>query len=416
MPSGTVTRYMGTACVAAAIAVASTAPGGAAEWPQFRGPGGQGVSEERNLPLRWSESEGVRWKVPVPGLGWSSPVVAGGRVWLTTSTGDRTASLRLLAFDAGSGRPVLDTEVFRLPSTRLLNAKNSLASPTPIVSGDRVYVHFGAEGTAALTTDGDLVWKTRLDYDSQHGNGGSPVLYRDLLIVNCDGFDQAYVVALDVRTGKARWKTPRRRPWSQAYSTPLVVPSGDRDVLVSVGAFRTTAYDPRTGDELWRVGYDDGFSNVPRPVAGHGLVFLATGFQQPSLLAVRLGGTGDVTGTHVAWRSSRGAPLTPSPVLAGDELYFVTDTGVASCVDARTGRLLWQQRLGGNFSASPVVADGRVYFQSEEGETTVIAAGPVFRRLAVNELDGAMLASLAVSDGAIFIRTGTDLYRIGRQD
>jgi outer membrane protein assembly factor BamB len=169
-----------------------------------------------------------------------------------------------------------------------------------------------------------------------------------------------------------------------------------------------------TGAELWHVTYRDGFSNVPRPVAGHGLVFLATGFQQPSLLAVRLGGTGDVTGTHVAWQSSRGAPLTPSPVLAGEELYFVTDTGVASCVDARTGRLLWQQRLHGNFSASPVVADGRVYFQSEEGETTVLALGPAFRRLAVNALDGAMLASLAVSDGAIFIRTGTDLYRISR--
>lgn len=397
-----------------ALCVAAIVTGHAADWPQFRGPGGQGVSDERDLPLRWEESEGVRWKVPVPGLGWSSPVVAGGRVWLTTSTGDRAASLRLLAFDAASGRLVIDTEVSRLPSAQLPNAKNSFASPTPIVSGDRVYVHFGAEGTAALTTDGAVLWKARLDYDSQHGNGGSPVLYRDLLILNCDGFDQAYVVALDVRTGKPRWRTSRRRPWSQAYSTPLIVSSGDRDLLVSVGAFRATAYDPLTGAEVWRVSYDDGFSNVPRPVAGHGLVFLATGFQQPSLLAVRLGGTGDVTGTHVAWRSSRGAPLTPSPVLAGDELYFVTDTGVASCVDARTGRLLWQQRLGGNFSASPVVADGRIYFQSEEGETTVVAAGPIFRRLAVNALDGAMLASLAVSDGALFIRTGTHLYRIGR--
>lgn len=414
MPLGAETRRCRIAGAIAAICLMATAGGRAADWPQFRGPGGQGVSDERDLPVRWGESDGVRWKVPVPGLGWSSPVVAGGRVWLTTSTGDRAASLRLLAFDAASGRLVVDTEVFRLPSARLLNAKNSFASPTPIVSGDRVYVHFGAEGTAALTTEGAVIWKTRLDYDSQHGNGGSPVLYRDLLILNCDGFDQAYVVALDVHTGKPRWKTSRRRPWSQAYSTPLVVPSGDRDLLVSVGAFRTTAYEPLTGAEVWRVSYEDGFSNVPRPVAGHGLVFLATGFQQPSLLAVRLGGAGDVTATHVAWRSSRGAPLTPSPVLAGDELYFVTDTGVASCVDARTGRLLWQQRLNGNFSASPVVADGRIYFQSEEGETTVLAAGPVFRRLALNPLDGAMLASLAIADGSIFIRTGTHLYRIGR--
>ncbi|MGE0393691.1 MAG: PQQ-binding-like beta-propeller repeat protein, partial [Vicinamibacterales bacterium] len=302
MPSAPVTRRLRTASAVAALAIVLPAPAASADWPQFRGPGGQGVSDERNLPLHWSETDGVRWKVPVPGLGWSSPVVAGGRVWVTTSTGDRTASLRLLAFDAASGRPALDVEVFRLPAARLLNAKNSFASPTPIVDGDRVYVHFGAEGTAALTTGGAVLWTARLDYDSQHGNGGSPVLYRDLLIVNCDGFDQAYVVALDVRTGKPRWKTPRRRPWSQAYSTPLVVPSGDGDVLVSVGAFRTTAYDPLTGVERWRVSYDDGFSNVPRPVAGHGLVFLATGFQQPSLLAVRLGGAGDVTATHVAWR------------------------------------------------------------------------------------------------------------------
>ncbi|MDO8795768.1 MAG: PQQ-binding-like beta-propeller repeat protein, partial [Vicinamibacterales bacterium] len=367
-----------------------------------------------NLPIQWGEADGIAWKVPVAGLGWSSPVVAGGRVWLTTSSGSRDASLRLMAFDAATGRQVLDTEVFRIPNAQLLNAKNSLASPTPIVDGDRVYVHFGSEGTAAVSLRGEVLWKTALAYETQHGNGGSPVLHRDLLIVNCDGFDQAYVVALDTRTGKPRWKTSRRRPWSQAYSTPLVVRSGDRDLLISVGAFRTVAYDPLTGGEVWQVSYGDGFSNVPRPVAGHGLVYLATGFQQPSLMAVRLGGTGDVTKTHVAWTLSRGAPHTPSPVLAGDELYFVTDAGVASCVDARTGRVLWQQRMNGNFSASPVAADGRVYFQSEEGETTVIASGPAFRRLAVNALDGAMLASLAVSGGAIFIRTDTHLYRINR--
>ena len=227
----------------------------------------------------------------MPGRGWSSPVVAGGRVWLTTSVKEKGASLRALAFDVATGREAVNVEVFRLRSADLTNPKNSHASPTPIVDGDRVYVHFGAEGTAALTTSGEIVWKARFPYESQHGNGGSPVLYGDLLIFSCDGSDDAFVVALDKRTGKVRWKTSRRQPWDQAYSTPLVIRVGERDQLVSVGAYRAAAYDPRTGKEIWRVSYADGFSNVPRPVFGHGLVYIATGFQQPSLLAVRPDGT-----------------------------------------------------------------------------------------------------------------------------
>jgi outer membrane protein assembly factor BamB len=389
-------------------------PAAAEEWPQFRGPTGQGHSAERDLPVQWSESHHVVWKTRVPGLGWSSPVVAGGRVWLTTAVRDRGGSLRALAFDAETGRELLNTEVFRTRSADPLNPKNSLASPTPVVDGDRVYVHFGADGTAALTTSGEIVWKTRLPYESQHGNGGSPIVYGDLLIVSCDGSDEAFVVALDKHTGKIRWKTRRRQPWDQAYSTPLVIRVNEAEQVVSVGAYRAAAYDPQSGREIWRVSYADGFSNVPRPVYGHGLVYVATGFQQPTLLAVRPDGSGDVTRTHVAWVLRRGAPLTPSPLLVGDELYIVTDVGIASCLDARTGHTHWQQRLGGNYSASPVWADGRIYFQSEEGVTTVIAPGTVFRKLATNRLDGATLASLAVSGGSIFIRTDTHLYRIGQ--
>ena len=279
-----------------------------------------------------------------------------------------------------------------------------------------MYVHFGADGTAALTTSGEIVWKTRLPYQSQHGNGGSPVLYGDLLIVNCDGSDEAFVVALDKRTGKVRWKTARRQPWDQAYSTPLVIQVGDRDEVVSVGAYRAVAYDPQSGKEVWRVSYEDGFSNVPRPVYGHGLVYIATGFQQPSLLAVRADGAGDVTKTHVAWTLRRAAPLTPSPLLVGDELYVVNDVGIASCLDAKTGEVRWLQRLGGNYSASPIFADGRIYFLSEEGMATVIAPGREFRRLAMNPLDGATLASMAVSGGSIFIRSDSHLYRIGARN
>ncbi len=386
------------------------------DWPQFRGPSGQGHSSDAGLPLAWSESRNLVWKAPVPGRGWSSPVVAGGRVWLTTSISEKGASLRAVAFDVASGREVVNVEVVRLGNANLTNPKNSHASPTPVVEGDRVYVHFGAQGTAALTTSGEIVWKTRFPYESQHGNGGSPVLYGDLLIFSCDGSPDAFVVALDKRTGKVRWKTSRRDPADQAYSTPLVIRVADRDQLVSVGAYRATAYDPLTGKEIWRVGYPEGFSNVPRPVFGHGLVYIATGFQQPSLLAVRADGAGDVTKTHVAWTLKRGAPLTPSPLLVGDELFVVNDGGIASCLDAKTGATHWVQRLGGAFSASPVFADGRVYFLSEEGTSTVLAPGKVFNKLAESTLDGAILASMAVSERSIFIRTMTHLYRLALQN
>ena len=275
-------------------------------------------------------------------------------------------------------------------------------------------MHFGAEGTAALTTAGEIVWKEQFSYESQHGAGGSPILYGDLLILSCDGADAAFVVAIDKRTGKTRWKTSRRQPWDQAYTTPLAIRVGDRDEIVSVGAYRAAVYDPQSGKEIWRVSYGDGFSNVPRPVYGHGLVFIATGFQQPTLIAVRPDGTGDVSKTHVGWTLRRGAPLTPSPLIVGDELYLVSDAGIATCLDAATGAIHWQQRLNGTFSASPIYADERIYFLSEDGVATVIAPGREFKKLATNALDGATLASMAVSGGSIFIRSATHLYRIGK--
>jgi outer membrane protein assembly factor BamB len=322
-------------------------------------------------------------------------------------------SLRAVAFDAETGREVVNVEAARVDRPGYAHFKNGRASPTPVIAGDRVYVHFGADGTAALTTSGEIVWRARYRYDSQHGSGGTPIVYGDLLIFNCDGnYQEAYVVALDTRTGKQRWKTQRRQPADQAYTTPLVIRVGERDQLISIGAYRAYAYDPMTGKEIWRVSYDDGFSNVPRPVYGHGLVFIATGFQQPTLIAVRADGQGDVTRTHIAWTLTRGAPFTPSPLLVGDELYVVSDTGILTTVDARTGAIHYQQRLGGNYSASPVFADGRIYFQSEEGVTTVIPPGRQFGRLATNRLDGATLASMAIAGGAIFIRSDSHLYRI----
>jgi outer membrane protein assembly factor BamB len=408
------------AFVALHATVAPCQPAGQ-EWPEFRGPTGQGHSTEQGLPLEWSESRNVIWKTPVPGSGWSSPVVAGGRVWVTAAVENRSGSgaargvsLRALAFDAETGREIVNVEVFHVDRPGAINQKNGRASPTPILDGDRVYVHYGMDGTAALTTAGAIVWRTRLPYESQHGSGGSPALFRDLLIVNCDGNGgDAFVAALDTGTGKIRWKTRRRDPADQAYSTPLVIRVGDRDQVISVGAYRAEAYDPLTGREIWRVTYDDGFSNVPRPVYAHGLVYIATGFQQPSLLAVRADGSGDVTKTHVVWSLRRGAPYTPSPLAVGDDLYVVSDVGIASCLDAKTGTPRWVQRLGGTFSASPVYAGGTIYFLSEDGVTTAIAPGAPFRVLALNRLDGATLASMAIALRSMFIRSDTHLYRIG---
>ena len=385
-----------------------------AQWPQFRGPTGQGHSSARDLPVEWSEARNVRWKVPVRGRGWSSPVIGNGRIWLTTAVADRGgASLRALALDLASGRELVSVEVFRLSNGSLKNAKNSHASPTPILDGNRVYVHFGGDGTAALdASTGDVLWAKKFPYASQHGSGGSPVLHGGNLIFSGDGHDEAWVIALDTRTGDVKWKTERRKPFDQAYTTPLVISVNGRAQVVSVGAYRAAAYDPSTGREIWTVRYENGFSNVPRPIFAHGLVYITTGFFQPAVMAVRPDGTGDVTGTHIVWSTTRGAPFTPSPIAVGDEIYVINDLGVLSCLDAKTGQPRWQERIGGNYSASPIYADGRLYFLSEEGISTVIAPGATFKKLAINELDGATLASMAVADGSIFIRSLTHLYRI----
>lgn len=394
----------------------------AEDWTQFRGPTGQGHSEEKGLPLEWSETRNVRWKVEIPGRGWSSPVIKGDRIWLTTATDPdgvlaavanllaRARSLRAIALDRETGKIVQNVEVFRLNDVGSMHAKNSHASPTPIIEGDRIYVHFGAHGTACLTTAGEVLWKTQLPYNHVHGTGGSPVLQGDLLIINCDGGDVQYVVALDKRTGQVRWKSPRKA--AMAFATPLVIKVGGADQLISPGAFRAVSYEPATGKEIWSVAYGEGFSNVPRPVFSNGLVYICSGFYQPDLLAVRPDGKGDVTSSHVAWRERRAVPLTSSPIVVGDEIYLVSDNGIASCLDARTGKQYWRERLGGNYSASPVYADGRIYFLSEEGEAAVIEAKTSFNKLAVNKLDGQTLASSAVSGGSIYIRSATHLYRI----
>ena len=382
----------------------------AADWPQFRGPGGQGHVAETGLPLTWSETENITWKTPIEGLGWSSPVIQGKQVWFTTAT-DEGKSLRAVCLDRDSGKVVHDVEVFHKDDPGHIHSKNSHASPTPLLEGDRVYVHFGAHGTACLTNDGRILWRTeQLKYDHRHGPGGSPVIYQDLLLLSCDGTDVQFVVGLDKNTGEIRWRSDRAG--KMAYSTPLLVKVDGQDQLISTGGEAAMGYEPLTGKELWKVRYAEGYSLVPRPVTGHGMVYLCTGYNTPSVYAVRLGGSGDVTDTHLEWKLTKGAPLNPSPILVGDELYLVSDRGIATCVDAKTGKEIWQERVGGNYSASPLLVDGRIHFLSEDGLTTVIEPGKEFKKLASNQLDGRTLATPAVSDKAFYLRTDKHLYRI----
>lgn len=387
---------------------------GAQDWPQFRGPDGQGHSDVKTLPLQWGEgSENVKWKVPIDGLGWSSPVVAEGRLWITTVT-EEGKSLRALCLDAATGQAIRDIEVFHRDAPGRIHQKNSHASPTPIIDGDRVYVHFGTYGTAALSKDGKVLWRQALKYEHVHGPGGSPALQGDSLVFSCDGASDPFVVALDRRTGAVRWKTPRGPSdyvKKFAFSTPLVIEVKGAPQVVSPGANAVTAYDP-AGRPIWSVKYEKGYSVIPRPVYGHGLLFLSTGFDKATLLAIRPDGKGDVTDTHVAWRLDKGAPRTPSPLLVGDELYIVSDEGVASCIDAKTGKVHWYERLGGAFSASPLEAAGRIYFLNESGVMTVVKPDKTFTVLAKSELKGRTFASPVPIEGALFLRTDSHLLRI----
>lgn len=397
-------------------------PAAAADWAEFRGPGGQGHSTSTDVPLTWSESENITWKTAIPGLGWSSPSVAGNQIWLTTATEDGH-SLRAICVERDSGKLTHDIEVFHLDDPGSIHALNSHASPTPLVEGNKVYVHYGAHGTAALSTDGEILWKTKLAYAHQHGPGGSPVVYKDLVIIACDGADVQYVVALDKHTGEVRWKHDRKHisaerkrgelPVPMAYCTPLLLEIDGRTQLVSLGSDAIVAYEPSTGEEIWHYRYS-GYSNVSRPVMAHGMLFLSTGFGTPEFHGIKAGGQGDVTESNAVWKNDKGSvvPMDVSPLVVGDELYTISDAGIAICYDAKTGKQHWQKRLGGKFWASPVYADGRIYSLDDSGKTIVLKPGTEFEQLAANQLDGATQASPAIVDGAIFLRTDKFLYRI----
>lgn len=396
---------------------------GPVDWPQFRGAGGEGHVEGANVPLRWSEtdagSENIRWKTELPGKGYSSPVVSSGRAWLTTAT-DEGRSLRVLAIDVESGSILRDVEVFRVePGAK--HAKNSHASPSAVLADGRVFVHFGRHGTACLEADsGAVVWKRDdIRIDHEVGPGSSPVVHENLLVLTYDGTDRQFLTALDRRGGSTVWTTKRPNleyksgEARKAFCTPLILEAAGRLQLVSPGADNVFAYDPATGAEIWRVRYD-GFSNVPRPVFGNGLVYVCTGFGKPDLLAIRPDGMGDVTGTHVAWTYRGQVPAKPSPLLLGESIYLFGDQGILTCVDAVEGKERWRKRLGGEFSASPFLASGRIYASNELGQTFVIEPNDdEYRELGVNPLPDPILASAAVIGDTILMRTETALYRIG---
>lgn len=404
------------------------------DWPEFRGPFGNGHAAAESakpvgLPLRWSETENVKWKTPIPHSGWSTPVVMGGQIWLTTAT-EEGHDFYVLCLDAESGKVLLNQKLFHADKPEPLgNSVNGYGTPTPVIEPGRVYLNFGSYGTACIDTATlKTIWQ-RGDLPCRHfrGPGSSPILFDDLLILSMDGVDVQYVAALNKKTGETVWKTDRTTAWDdldangkpkmdgdlrKAFSTPLIFDWQGKPLMISSGSKAVYGYDPRTGKELWKVHHGS-HTSASRPVYGKGLVAFATGMGKSEIWAVKPDGQGDATKSHVAWTSTgKTVAKTASPLLVGDLLFMVNDGGVISCLEIATGREVWTQRIGGHFAASPIYADGRIYFCSQEGKTTVIEPGRSYNLLAANTLDTGCMASPAVAGKALFLRTKTHLYRI----
>jgi outer membrane protein assembly factor BamB len=393
---------------------------GQENWPEFRGPHGDGHADSAALPLTWSETEPVRWKTAIHDRGWSSPVIWGDQIWLTTATQDGK-QMFAMQLDRKSGAIVRDLLLFSPAEPAFCHPYNSYASCTPVIEPGRVYIHFGSYGTTAIdTASGKQLW-TRQDLPCDHfrGPGSSPILWGKLLILTFDGADFQYLVALDKKTGETIWRTDRHihydsddGDYHKGFSTPTVVKMAGREQLISPSAGATIAYDPATGRELWRV-QSGGMNAAARPLFGHGLAFATTAYQGYQLFAVRPDALGDISDSNVAWKFGKSVPSRSSPLLVGDRLFMVADKGVASCIDAKTGEALWQKRLPGEYTASPIFASGRIYFFNEAGISPVIAPETTeLHVLGENKLDDGCMASPAVAGNALFLRTKTHLYRI----
>jgi outer membrane protein assembly factor BamB len=411
-------------------------PRAQADWPEFRGPWGNGYAaapgdtRPLGLPLRWSETNNVRWKTEIPHRGWSTPVVMGGQVWLTTATLEGH-DFFAIGVDAETGRVRFNERVFHSDNPEPLGngaSMNCYATPSPVIEPGRVYVHFGSFGTACLdTSTSQVLWK-RDDLRCRHyrGPASSLIAFENLLILTMDGVDVQYHVALDKRTGETVWKTNRSVAWNdenvpgqlardgdlrKAHSTPLIVTAAGQPLMLSAGAKAAYGYDPRTGRELWKVRYND-YSAAPRPLFDRGLAFFVTGGSMKELWAVKTDGEGDVTDTGVVWRCQTHVGRYASPLVVDGLLYLAAEENYVTCLEAATGQVVWTERIGGKDAASPLYADGRLYFFSQQGTTTVLKPGRTFEVLATNTLEDGFMASPAVSGKAFFLRTRTHLYRI----
>ncbi|MCB1078394.1 MAG: PQQ-like beta-propeller repeat protein [Verrucomicrobiae bacterium] len=399
-------------------------------WPSFRGPGEQGITAEgTTLPVTFSETENVVWKTAIDGKAWSSPVIWGDQIWLTNAD-EGGVKLSVVCVDKNTGKILHDKRVRSVAAPQYCHPFNSYASPSPVLEEGRVYATFGSPWTGCLDAKtGEVIWE-RTDLKCNHfrGPGSSPFLYKNLLILHFDGSDFQYVMAFDKNTGETVWKTDRsvdfddidpktgmpdrEGDWRKAYSTPrLVTSESGRVELVSLGSKCLYGYDPDTGMELWRVEATKMHSAGCTPVIGDGLIYSPMG-SGGELYAVRPGGDGVVTGSHLAWSYKRVVPKRPSVLLIDGLLFMVDDGGVGACVDAKTGEEIWRDRVGGNYSASPIHADGKIWFFDEDGKSTVIEAAREFKVVAENHLESGCMASPAVSGNALFVRTKTHLYRI----
>jgi outer membrane protein assembly factor BamB len=419
--------------LAAILVSASTVH--AENWPQFRGPGGQGVSSETGVPVTWTATANVAWKTDLGGAGHSSPIVWNDRIFLTlfretpggswaiTRAINRrlrrgitvTGHLFVVCLDRTSGRVLWEREV-AVPALEEVHADSNPAAPTPVTDGSAVYVYFGSFGLLAFDFAGHRIWERRFGpFPNEHGSASSPIVHGNALILNCDTEGDDFLLAVDKRTGKTLWQT--KRDSARGWSTPAIWSAGGRDVIVINGDSRIAAYHPATGREEWTVDSVSG-RIVPTPVSARGLLFVAASSPGESafLAAIRPDGHGNITSTHVAWRHDRAAPFLPSPIVVDDYLFTVRSGGVMTCLEAASGTLVWQSRLpaSGTYFASPVAVEGRIYIINEDGQATVVAAKPAFELLGSSDLGQRTMASPAVSGGQMFIRTGTHLWAIGR--